>query len=293
MRVAVTGAGGFVGAAVVAAARARGWCVHALTRHEWDVTRGLLPEPPPVDAVVHAAAVVCDGGPAGPVWAANLHGTRHVAASFPGVRLVHVSTASVYDPFTASVRVRECAGPVDRYLTAYGASKAAAERLLVGRPDTVVLRPHAVYGPGDRTLLPRVLGAVRGRTLVVAGDGSSAHTLTSITNLVGAVLLACEPDAPPGTYNVGDAAPITLDAALAALFDACGLDVTVRHLPKSVAWPLAAVVDELAQVLPIAPRLTRYAVSNLGVERTLDLTAARTRLGLDPAPTSFRGAVDW
>ena len=83
--------------------------------------------------------------------------------------------------------------------------------------------------------------------------------------------------------------PITLDAALAALFDARGLDVTVRHLPKSVAWPLAAVVDELAQVLPIAPRLTRYAVSNLGVERTLDLTAARTRLGLDPAPTSFRG----
>lgn len=293
MRIAVTGAAGFVGAAVVACARARGWEVCPLTRREWDLSTGPLPDPPAVDAVVHAAAAVTDGTDRAAIWAANLHGTRHVAASFPGVRLVHVSTASVYDPFRPTVHAPESAAPVARYRTAYGASKAAAERLLSGRPDTVVLRPHAVYGPGDRTLLPRVLGAVRGRTLVVAGDGRCAHTLTSIGNLVDAALRACEPDAPPGTYNVGDAAPVTLDAALTALLAARGLDVTVRHLPLRLAWPLAAVLDELAHVLPVRPRLTRYAVSHLGLERTLDLTAARTRLGVHPGPTSFAGAANW
>lgn len=293
MRIAVTGAGGFVGSAVVAAARARGWAVHPLTRREWDLTTGPLPDPPAVDAVVHAAAAVRDWGDPAPVWAANLHGTRHVVASFPGVRLVHVSTASVYDPYVPTVDEAESAGPAARHLTAYGASKAAAERLLAGRPGTVVLRPHAVYGPGDPTLLPRVLGAVRGRTLVVAGDGSARHTLTAVGTLAEAALRGCT--GPPGTYNVGDAAPVTLDAALRALLAARGLDVTVRHLAPRLAWALAGAAEQVWRGLrrPDPPRLTRYAVSQLGMTRTLDLTAARTRLGLDPPPTSFDGAADW
>lgn len=293
VRIAVTGAGGFVGAAVVAAARARGWAVHPLTRREWDITTGPLPDPPAVDAVVHAAAAVTDRYDPDRIWAANLHGTRHVAAAFPGVRLVHVSTSSVYDPFAATVDAPESAGPAARHLTPYGASKAAAERLLAGRPDTVVLRPHAVYGPGDPTLLPRILGAVRGRTLVVAGDGGARHTLTAVGTLAGAALLGCT--GPPGVYNVGDAEPVTLDAALGTLLAERGLDVTVRHLPLRVAWALAGAAEEACRALrrPDPPRLTRYAVSQLGMERTLDLTAARTRLGLDPPPTSFAGAARW
>lgn len=99
--------------------------------------------------------------------------------------LVHVSTASVYDPFVASVQVREAAGPVDRYLTAFGASKAAAERLLMGRSDTVVLRPHAVHGPGDRTLLPRVLGAVRGRAGTCPRPGRASGSIPRPPRPVG------------------------------------------------------------------------------------------------------------
>ena len=290
MRVAVTGAAGFVGGAVVAAARARGWAVHPLTRREWDLTTGPLPDPPAVDAVVHCAArlvdtAVTDAADPGPVWAANLHGTRHVAASFPGARLVHVSTSSVYDAAVPTVRAREEEAPVARYGTTYAASKAAAERLLVGRPDTVVLRPHAVYGPGDRTLLPRVLAAVRGRTLVVPGSAGALHTLTAVGTLAEAALLACT--GPPGVYNVGDAAPVALGDALAALLAERGLDVRVRFLPPRPAHLLAGLA-------PLRRRgLTRYAIEHLGAERTLDLTAARTRLGLAPAPTSFAGAAGW
>lgn len=299
MRLVVTGAAGFVGAAVVAAARARGWQVHALSRRDWDIgtgriPAGVLPDPPAVDAVVHAAAAVTHHADPTTVWRANLHGTRHVAASFPGVRLVHVSTASVYDPFTPTVLAPESAAPVGRYLTAYGASKAAAERLLAGRPDTVVLRPHAVYGPGDTTLLPRVLAAVRGTTLWLPGDGATLHTLTAVGTLVDAVLLGCAPGAPPGTYNVGDAAPVVLDEVLRAVLTARGLDVRVRHLPMCVVRAVAAASEAAAGLLRLPPpRLTRYAVSQLGLERTLDLTAARERLGLDPAPTSVTGAANW
>lgn len=287
VRVAVTGAAGFVGRAVVGAARARGWDVVALTRREWDIAAGPLATPPDVDVdvVVHAAAAVTDAGEPEVVWAANLGGTRNVVASFPGVRLVHVSTASVYDPFVPTVRAPESAAPVGRYLTAYGASKAAAERLLAGRPETIVLRPHAVYGRGDPTLLPRLLGAVRGRTLLLPGDGTARHTFTAIGTLVDAVLLACDPAAPPGTYNVGDAEPVLLADAVRALLVERGLDVAIRHVPVRWAAALAAVAG--------GRDLTPYTVSHLGHERTLDLTAARQRLGLRPAPTSAAGAAVW
>lgn len=297
MRIAVTGAAGFVGRAVVAAARDRGWEVHPLVRRPgageravagercWDVAAGPLPDPPAVDAVVHCAASVTDATDPGPVWAANLHGTRHVVASFPGVRLVHVSTASVYDPYRPTVLAREDAAPVARYPTPYGASKAAAERLLAGRPETVVLRPHAVYGPGDPTLLPRVLAAVRGATLVVPGHPDVRHTLTAVGVLADAALRGCT--GPPGTYNVGDAAPVTLDRALSALLAARAPGVRIRYLPVPLAHALALLP-------PVRARgLTAYAIGHLGVERTLDLTAARTVLGLDPPVTSFAGAATW
>ena len=91
------------------------------------------------------------------------------------------------------------------------------ERLVrARRPDAVVLRPHAVYGPGDTTLLPRVLGAVRPGTLVAVGDGTQRVSLTSVDNLVRACLLAADSDA-PGVFNVTDDGPVLLGDALAAV----------------------------------------------------------------------------
>ncbi|MEU5691811.1 SDR family oxidoreductase [Actinosynnema sp. NPDC020468] len=293
MRLAVTGATGFVGGAVARAATALGWRVHGYGSRDWDIATGPLPDPPEVDVVVHAAAAVSDWGDAARIRRVNVDGTRNVAATFPAARFVHVSSASVYDPFRPTVRAIESRAPVTRYLTPYGATKADAERVLAGRPDTVVLRPHAVYGPGDPTLLPRVLGAIRGRTLVLVGDGRAAQSLTSLDNLVAATLLACT--GPPGVYNVADAEPVVLQEALAQLLAERGLDVRIRHLPVGLAWPVAGVAERAWRLVGAKnpPRLTRYAISHLAHERTLDLTAARERLGYRPTPTSFRGAAEW
>src|SRR6266567_1526907 len=207
MRLAVTGASGFVGGAVCRAAVARGWHVTGFGRRStvdfgadvdyrgWDITTGPLANPPDVDAVVHCAAAATDTGDRRDVWEANVDGTRHVLASFPWARFVHVSTASVYDPFRPTVRAPESAAPVARYLNAYGASKAAAERLVTGACRRgIVLRPHAVYGPGDTTLLPRLAANVRRGRLLVPGDGTTAVSLTSVDNLATACLLAASGD---------------------------------------------------------------------------------------------------
>ena len=294
MRLAVTGATGFVGGAVCRAAAAAGWTVVALGRREhadlrWDITGGPLPDPPAVDAVVHCAGSVSDTATRRAQWAANVEGTRNVLASFPRARFVHVSTASVYDPRRPTVLATEDQAPVARYPDAYGASKAAAERLVRAlRPDAVVLRPHAVYGPGDTTLLPRVLGAVRGGRLLAVGDGTQRVSLTSVTNLTRACLLAAAGDA-AGTFNVADAEPVLLADALAAVLAERAVPARVRFVPLAVAWTLACVAEAVQR----PPRLTRYAVTHLARERTLDITAARTVLNYRPAPTSFGGAAAW
>nr|WP_042180384.1 NAD-dependent epimerase/dehydratase family protein [Kibdelosporangium sp. MJ126-NF4]CEL14365.1 NAD-dependent epimerase/dehydratase [Kibdelosporangium sp. MJ126-NF4]CTQ88731.1 NAD-dependent epimerase/dehydratase [Kibdelosporangium sp. MJ126-NF4] len=295
VRLAITGATGFVGNAIHQAALARGWEVHPFGSRTWDIARGPLADPPAVDVVVHAAAAVTDWGDGEAVWRTNVDGTRHVLESFPDSRFVHVSTASVYDPFTPTVDALEDQAPVTRYLTAYAASKAVAERLLSDRPDTVILRPHAVYGPGDPTLLPRVLSAIRGRSLIIVGDGEARQSLTSLDNLVHATLLACAGTA-SGVYNIADASPVALRDALRALLDERGMaDVRLRHVPLKVGWALAGLAESAWRSVGArqAPRLTRYAISHLAHERTLDITAARRDLCYQPAPTSFIGAAGW
>jgi nucleoside-diphosphate-sugar epimerase len=293
VRLAVTGATGFVGGAVCRAARAAGWSVLALGRRagadrRWDITTGPLPDPPAVDAVVHCAGLASDTAPRRAHVAANVAGTANVLASFPGARFVHVSTASVYDPRRPTVMATEDEAPAARYPDPYGATKAAAERLVrARRPDAVVLRPHAVYGPGDTTLLPRVLGAVRGGRLLAVGDGTQRVSLTAVANLAAACLLAAGSDA-AGAFNVADAEPVLLADALAAVLAERGVAARVRFVPLALAFPLACVLERGPR-----PRLTRYAVRHLARERTLDISAARTALGYRPAPTGFAGAAHW
>ncbi|MEU5881842.1 NAD-dependent epimerase/dehydratase family protein [Spirillospora sp. NPDC047279] len=324
MKVAVTGASGFVGGAVCRALMDNGVETLAYGRRSqvapghlggaaytsWDLTHGPLPDAPVVDTVVHCAGSVTDWGPAAGFFATNLGGTHNTLRSFPGARFVHVSTASVYDPYRPTVMAVEGQAPVSRYLNAYGASKMAAERAVLAvmrghgrapwrrardRREAIVLRPHAVYGPGDTTLLPRVLSSVRGPILPATGSGATPVSLTSIGNLVQACLLAACGPVGTGVYNVTDAEPVALGDAFREILAERGVRARPVFLPARALRPVAAAVEGAFMLArrPEPPRLTRYAISHLAVERTLDITAARDVLGYDPKPTSFAGAADW
>lgn len=302
MRVAVTGASGFIGGAVATALaerghevtglgrRAGGWSHASAVYEQWDVTTGT--HRAEFDAVVHCAALADDWAPLADAMRTNQLGTRNVVASFPQARIVHLSTSSVYDAFTPSVQVREDAAPVTHFLSTYSESKSAAEAELAGS-DAVVLRPHAVYGPGDTTLLPRILAGIRGGRLVFPEGAEVSHTLTSIANLVDAVVLSLT--GPAGVYNIGDDTDVLLSAVIREFLAKRGRsDVALVGIPYRAAFTAAAALERLHIVTRTGrPRITRYAVSQLGLERTLDLTAARDMLRYDPRPTSLIGAERW
>ena len=291
MRIAVTGAAGFIGGAVVERLRAEGHEVTALTRKQWDIAARRVNER--ADAVVHCAALADDWAPREHAMRANRVGTANVIASFPEARFVHISTSSVYDALRPTVRATEEEPLPTRWLSAYSESKAAAEQLFVGH-DAVVLRPHAVYGPGDTTLLPRIVAAVRGGHLVLPDGARVLHTLTHIDNLTQAVSIAVQPAAAPGVFNIGDAGDVMLRDVLLELLSRQGRpDVAIRSIPYRAAFTAAAALEKLHRVVGGRPRLTRYAVSQLGLERTLDLSKAKRELGFTPRATTLQGAETW
>lgn len=304
MRIAVTGASGFVGGAVATALadldhevvgfgrRRDGWSHPHARYRTWDVGSGPLRADRDFEAVVHCAALADDWADYATALRVNRDGTRAVVRSFPEARIVHISTSSVYDAFEPSADIREDAAPVRRHLSAYSQTKTLAEFELAGS-DAVILRPHAVYGPGDTTLLPRILAGVRRGRLVLPEGSEVRHSLTHIGNLVLAVRRALDRESPAGTYNIADDVPVVLSAVLREFLERRGVTARIVPIPYGAAFALAGTMEAAARLTRRRPRLTRYAVSQLGMERTLDLTAARERLGYRPAPTSLEGAERW
>ena len=202
MRLAVTGATGFVGGRLLGAAHTAGHDVRALARRPMDPRPGVewisgsLDDPAALDrlcagadAVIHVAGVINARDHAG-FEAGNVAGTAAVlaAAKFAAVpRFVHISSLAAREPG----------------LSRYGASKARAE-ILVKSPDMpfAIVRPPAVYGPGDRETLELFKMARRGLiALPPAGHLSLLHA----DDLADLLITLAARDAPSGmTYEPDD-----------------------------------------------------------------------------------------
>jgi len=333
VRIAITGASGFVGRAIASRARLAGCEVLALARRDpqlpevefrrWDITAPPSPEvrrigqSQDVAAVVHAAAAVDDWVAAATARRVNIGGTANVLAAFPHARFVHISSSSVYPPQGPSVQIAEDAvrPPLTeriKYFNNYAATKAGAEAVVRGavqnKPQcqAIVLRPHAIYGPGDRTLLPRVEAAVRRGQLWLPAGGAVAQNLTHVDTIAHAALVAAtrnwdaimgpeDEQQEPVVINVADRAPVIVADALGEVLKRRGIDVQIRALPVAVAHGAAWILEEAARITgrKSAPVLTRYLVSQLGYERTYCLKRLRARLGITPEVTSFRGSENW
>ena len=116
-----------------------------------------------VDVVVHCAAKVGDWGPVDEFRKVNVEGLRALLDATLGKplhRFVHVSTLGVYEA-RHHYGTDETEPLPDKHIDGYTQSKVEAERLALqyhrkqGVP-VVILRPGFVYGPRDRTVLPRL-----------------------------------------------------------------------------------------------------------------------------------------
>jgi nucleoside-diphosphate-sugar epimerase len=158
---------------------------------------------------------------------------------------------------------------------------------VAGTPvSALILRPRAIFGPGDTSLLPRIADALRRGRLPRIGDGRCTVDLTYVDNAVDAVLLALEAPAALGgrAYNISNAEPVRIWDVIDRLADAQGTARARRPMRTSTAMALATVLEAIHRVAMPArePALLRYGVELLTVDMTLDVSRARDELGYVP-----------
>ena len=246
MRIAVTGASGFIGRHVVADLTARGAEVVPV-RRPFDAAalektfRG-------ADAVVHLAGVVSTVRER-EYFDANVEGTRAVAegARAAGVRLVHISSLAAAGPAPAAAPRSEEDPP--NPVTAYGRSKLEGERVLREVPglEWVALRPGVVYGPGDRALLTLFRMANSG-LLPLVGRAGAAYTMIHVADAVRAIGAAIGAGVAGEAIFVGHPAPATTRAILEGVRSAIGSRARIVRVPM-LATRIAAAAGDLAGAL--------------------------------------------
>jgi nucleoside-diphosphate-sugar epimerase len=244
MRLAVTGGTGFIGARLIDLALETGHQVKALTRREAEPRAGLSWVPGDLqdrtaleqlvadaDAVIHVAGVINSPTTAG-FELGNVGGTLSMlaAATAGGVpRFVHVSSLAAREP----------------RLSVYGASKARAEELVHGSGlDWVIVRPPAVYGPGDKETLELFRMAKLGVMLM---PPSGHLSLIHVDDLAG-LLLACAGYSAPSKILIeaddGNRGGWTHREFARAIGTAVGTRPTIVSSP-GILLRLAARADQL------------------------------------------------
>jgi nucleoside-diphosphate-sugar epimerase len=249
-RLAVTGANGFIGRHVVAAARAAGWEVFGLVRSaggaaEVERAAGTPVVVPALDAdalapafagaaaVVHLAQIGAEG--AATYESVNVEGTRRVAAAAARAGVPRIA-------FFSGLGVAHY-GMARRTTNRYFLSKLIAEATLFGSGLAVdVFRPSYIVGPGDglvRSLLREMASGVVERP----GDGRYRMQPVAVSDAAAAILAAAGggatgADPPHRVHDLVGPEPIAFDAfvvRLAAHARAHGLPAEYKILAVPVA----------------------------------------------------------
>jgi nucleoside-diphosphate-sugar epimerase len=293
MKLLITGANGSLGAYLTRYFAAKGHDIIAVVRRDYypelhaharvlqaDINQPLAPFPA-ADMVIHCAALVSDAEPEAALHTTNVLGTRHVLAAATHIPVfVHISSSSVYLPADFPVKETDLPEKPDSIASAYGRSKWHAEQEVLrseGSLQRYILRPRAVYGPGDRVLLPRICRLKKGPFLLLPGGLQVITSLTHMKNLALVIAQIMQTESVDSEqrrqiFNVADPEPYTLGAVVQTLVQGAE---SGRVLPVRIPLrPLGWLADLLA-ACGIHTRLTRFAIDNFRRGQVLDTTALK------------------
>jgi nucleoside-diphosphate-sugar epimerase len=291
--VAVTGATGFIGRCIVRRLLQDGWRVRALARRAdaglsdagAEIVRGSLEEPARLhnlvraaDAVVHCAAAI-RAPSKGAYVQINCEGTLRLAEAVLAEprppRLLLMSSLAARAP------------EVSPYAATKRMAEDAVRRALGDRAEVCILRPPAVYGPGDRATLPIFRQIQKGLLLVPAADSRfSLLYVEDLAEIVARLLGAArwdgeviEPDDGRGGYCWTDLARIAGDH----------LQRRVRTVavPWAALWLPAALGELMGTVLRRAPMMTLGKLRELYHVDWVSQAGSGAQLRATPAPVAF------
>jgi nucleoside-diphosphate-sugar epimerase len=304
-KILVTGATGFVGSHLTKRLLSEGKDVRILVRPNRDllslgfngaeVMIGDLTDAQSVrqvmrgvDVVYHIAAVFrVVGIPDKAYWAVNYGGTLNMlqAAVDEGVdRFIYCSTCGVQGDIRNPPATEDSPyNPGD----VYQLSKAMAEQEVLrfhrekGLPVTIV-RPVAVYGPGDTRWL-KLFRSIARRRFVMIGSGETLIHMVYISDLIDAFCLSAEKQNAIGrVYTIGGERYLTLNELVRIISNVFGVRPPRWSIPFLPVRFLTGVCEDVCRALHIEPPIFRRRVDFFIKNRAFDISRAKAELGFQP-----------
>jgi nucleoside-diphosphate-sugar epimerase len=304
----ITGATGFVGSHLAETCAARGLTVRALVRGGSDtalleragvtLARGDLQEPASlaaalagIDVVFHCAALVGDWGPVDDYRRVNVEGLRNLLEACRGRplrRFIHFSTLGVYAA-RHHYGTDETEPLPTNHIDGYTQSKVEGEQLALRyrsehQVPIVILRPGFVYGPRDRTVLPRLVERLRKGKIRYLGSGNQALNTIYIGNLAEAALLAMDKGPIGEVYNLTDGEPVSKRRFIEGIAAGLGVPAPKRSVPLWLARLVAYFLETRARKRGDRepPKLTQARLKFLGLNLDFSIEKAKRELGYVP-----------
>jgi 2-alkyl-3-oxoalkanoate reductase len=305
MRILVTGGTGFTGTAlvqrllqeghnVVALDYKEGLQCDALRKQGAEVIIGSVTDPAVVERsmrgvefVFHLAAAFRElNVPDSFYDEVNVGGTRVVlhAARRAGVRkFLYCSTCGVHGnvehpPANEDAPIR----PADYYQrTKYEAEPLVKQE--AGDMEVVILRPAAIYGPGDPERFFMIFKRVAKGTFPMFGSGRTLYHPLYIENLVDAFLLCMPQGVGNGReYLIADEKYYAIEDIVQAVARALDVPVRVPHYPVLPVVAVGHIVEKLCKPLGITPPIFPRRVDWYRQNRAFDIGRAQRELGYRP-----------
>jgi nucleoside-diphosphate-sugar epimerase len=220
-----------------------------------------------IDVVIHAAGCVDPLGNRDYIRKVNVEGTQSVLESAIKAsvkQFIYISSLSVITGQEDQYNVAEDA-PLKMCGEPYADSKVEAERLVMqaaNKINVVALRPGFIYGPQERSWMPRLINSIAKRKAALIDGGTKETNVIYVENLCQATASAIMNEKAYGqVYNLTDGQKVTKKELFDAIATELNLPKVEKVLPSAIARPFCETVSALAPIMPesLQKHLTRYS----------------------------------
>ena len=244
------------------------------------------------DVVIHAAGRASPWGSDRDYYRDNVETTEQVRdfcrrRGFP--RLLFLSSAAVYYRFAHCYDLDENTLPAEPFTSAYGRSKFLAEHCVAAyEGEKTILRPCAVFGPGERLLFPPLLQAAQKQQLwrLRSRGGPAQSDLMHVDALCDYLLQATLKKELQPCYNLSSAQTVDVDLLMQEVLRTLELPSVSRTLNLQTALAFAGAMEWVWRRLKLRgePPITRFGVAVFGYSATLNVTRMLNDFGPPDIP---------
>jgi nucleoside-diphosphate-sugar epimerase len=254
-----------------------------------------------VDYIIHNAGLV-KAKRKQHFFEVNEKGTKSlfetIARHNPQVKkVIYISTVAAAGPSLKGKPVTEDDKP--HPITAYGRSKLVGEGVALSfadRLDVLVIRPPAIYGPGDKEIRS-FFDIVNKRIKPYIGSPDRRMQLVNVDDLCRGVFLAVTAETKSGeVYFVAENRSYTMKELIALLEKGCGKKGVPIRIPSFLFSVIAAVSEFAFKLVGATPMLTLEKAKELLASWEVSTDKAKKDLGFEshiPFEQGARETYEW